>query len=480
MGIRFQPPVVDIQPGNPFENDLLDREEMAEILTRVVGNVDGPCVIAVDASWGAGKTTFLRMWGQLLRDNSFPVAEFNAWETDYSGEPFVPLTSEITGAIQNWSGPSVNPQLDAAKHKSLEILQKAAPGVIRAAASFIPFVGGEVGNVLSSLAEEKIKGYQQAQLSISSFKSELQNLANTLWESAGHKPLVVLIDELDRCRPLYAIELLETGKHIFSVNRIVFVIAVNRSELAKSAKVLYGNGFGADAYLRRFFDVEIRLPEPERNDFIQHMLGSGGFYEYLDRTSDESAKRSSGLVLTILQRFLGGSEISLREVGQAIHRFGLVLSSLADRERAYSLTLAVLTILIAVDPFLYRRFADGEMNDQEVVEAFFNKPGYESMRRTPSGYAVESVLVAAGVNERNLLHLPEDLATIAPLYWHYHQMTRSIAGTIAGSSPELQHALEITDAVMNLHGLRSSRGEALGFEESTKRLELLSTNLLGD
>ena len=480
MGIRFQPPVIDIQPGNPFENDLLNREEMAEILTRVVGNVDGPCVIAVDASWGAGKTTFLKMWGQLLRDNSFPVAEFNAWETDYSGEPFVPLTSEITGAIQNWSGPSVNPQLDAAKHKSLEILQKAAPGVIRAAASFIPFVGGAVGNVLSSLAEEKIKGYQQAQLSISSFKSELQNLANTLWESAGHKPLVVLIDELDRCRPLYAIELLETGKHIFSVNRIVFVIAVNRSELAKSVKVLYGNEFGGDAYLRRFFDVEIRLPEPERNDFIQQMLGSGGFYEYLDRTSDESAKRSSGLVLTILQRFLGGSEISLREVGQAIHRFGLVLSSLADRERAYSLTLAVLTILLAVDPSLYRRFANGEMNDQEVVEAFFNKLGYESMRRTPLGYAVEAVLVAARVNERYLFHVQEDLATIAPLYWHYHQMTRATAGTIPGPGTELQHALEITNRVMDLHGLRGSGGEALGFEESTKRLELLSTNLLGD
>ena len=480
MGIRFQPPVVDIQSGDPFENDLLNRKEMAEILSRVVGNVDGPCVIAVDASWGAGKTTFLKMWGRLLRDNSFPVAEFNAWETDHSGDPFVPLTSEITGAIQNWSGPSVNQQLETAKRNSLEILQKAAPDVIRAAAAFIPFVGGEVGNVLSSLAEEKIKGYQQAQLSISSFKSELQNLANTLWESAGHKPLVVLIDELDRCRPLYAIELLETGKHIFSVDRIVFVIAVNRSELAKSVKVLYGNEFGADDYLRRFFDVEIRLPEPERDDFIQHMLGSSGFYEYLARTSDEWAKQSGGLVLTILQRFLGVSEISLREVGQAIHRFGLVLSSLADQERAYSLTLAVLTILITVDPSLYRRFANGEMNDHEVVEAFFNKPGYESMRLTPSGHAVEAVLIAAGVNERHLMHLSEDLATIAPLYWHYRQMTRSIAGTIPGPRPELQQAFQITDRVMSLHGLSGSGVESLGFEESTKRLELLSTNLLGD
>ena len=105
---------------------------------------------------------------------------------------------------------------------------------------------------------------------------------------------------------------------------------------------------------------------------------------------------------------------------------------------------------------------------------------YESMRRTPLGYAVEAVLIAAGVNERYLLHLPEDLATIAPLYWHYRQMTQSIVGTIPGPSPELQQALQITDRVISLHGLSGPGVESLGFEESTKRLELLSTNLLGD
>ena len=147
--------------------------------------------------------------------------------------------------------------------------------------------------------------------------------------------MVVFIDELDRCRPSYAIELLETGKHIFAVNHVVFVIAVNRSELSHSVKVLYGNDFGADGYLRRFFDMDFRLPEPDRGNFIQQLLVSGGFYQYLERTGDQFVVRNRGLLLTVMQTFLGESEISLRECGQAIHRFGLVLSSLAENERAF-------------------------------------------------------------------------------------------------------------------------------------------------
>ena len=478
MGIRLQPPIIEIPIGNPFENDLLDREDKAEILTRVVSNVEGPCAIAVDAAWGAGKTTFLKMWAQLLRDRGFLAVEFNAWETDFSGDPFVALSSEMTEAIEKWSGPSSSRQFEAAKKASLEILQKAAPGVIRFAAGFIPLAGGEIGNVLSSLAADKLAAYRTAQKSVSDFRSELKTLADMLWESNGNKPLVVLIDELDRCRPSYAIELLETGKHIFSVNHVVFVIAVNRSELAKSVKALYGNEFGAEGYLRRFFDADFRLPEPDRKAFIREMLVSGGFYEYLERTEDRLAVSGGGFTLTVLQTFLAEPDISLREVGQAIHRFGVVVSSLAGRERAYSLTLSVLTILLAVDPSLYSRFIDGEMTDREVVEAFFSKPGFDAIRRTPAGFAVEAVLIAAGITERDLRFRSDDLQEIAPLYWEYSQSARADDTPVLNLHFERGHALEITDWVLNLLQMRGAMTDALGLPETAERLELLSADLM--
>ena len=478
MGIRFQPPVVEIPTGNPFENDLLDRKEQAEVLTHVVRNVDGPCAIAVDAAWGAGKTTFLKMWADFLRDEGFPVVEFNAWETDYTENPFVALSSEITEGIEKWSGPPANAQFDSVKRNSLDILRRAAPGVIRLTTGFIPVAGGEIGNVLSSLAEEKLSGYMQAQQSISEFKSELQRLASALWESTGHKPLVVLIDELDRCRPSYAIELLETGKHIFSADRVVFVIAVNRSELAKSVKVLYGDDFDADGYLRRFFDVEFRMPEPDRDAFIRYMLESSGFYEYLGRTEDRFAIRDAGFLLTVLQRFLGESEISLREVGQAIHRFGLVTSSLADHELGYSLTLAVLTILMTVNHSLYRRFVNGEMTDQEVVGELFRHPGYQALRRTREGYVVEAVLIAARVTELDIRYGDEHLRNVAPLFFEYHSLSRPVSPGENGQEEARTHALAITDLVLDFHRARGPVRRTLGFRESVQRLELLSNDLM--
>ena len=480
MSIRIQPPEIQIPDDDPFANDLLDRKKQADILTRVVQTIEGPCAIAVDAAWGAGKTTFLKMWAQQLRGQGFPVVEFNAWETDSSGDPFVALASEITKNIAEESGQPADAIGEKAKHAALDLVRKAAPGVIRVATSFIPVVGSEVGNVLGSIAEQKLAGYQQAQQSVVEFKSALEKLADTLWDFAGQKPLVVFIDELDRCRPSYAIELLETGKHIFAVNRVVFVIAVNRSELSHSVKVLYGNDFGADGYLRRFFDIDFRLPEPDRRNFIQGLLVSGGFYQYLKRTGDQFAVRNGGLLLTVMQTFLGESEISLRECGQAIHRFGLVLSSLAENERAFARTLAILTIVRSVDLVLYRKMVAGQTTDEEIVEEFFARPGYQTIRYTEAGQLAEAVMIAGRTNERELRVRPEELAVKSPLLRKYSELAVEFPAPEHGGNQAWQQAHAVVALVHEFHSFTGRGGEPLGFQESIDRFELLSPDLIGN
>ena len=116
----------------------------------------------------------------------------------------------------------------------------------------------------------------------------LQEMADDLSGQTG-RPLIVMIDELDRCRPSYAVELLEVAKHLFSVNNIVFVLAVNRAELIHSIRAVYGGGFDGDGYLRRFFDVDIRLPEPKRVAFIDMLLDTIRFRDYFRRTGDQGA-----------------------------------------------------------------------------------------------------------------------------------------------------------------------------------------------
>lgn len=79
-------------------------------------------------------------------------------------------------------------------------------------------------------------------------------------------PLFVFIDEIDRCRPDFAIKLLEEIKYIFSVKGVVFVLSVNLEQLSWPISGAYGGGFDGHAYLQRFFDLQFLLPEPSSDD----------------------------------------------------------------------------------------------------------------------------------------------------------------------------------------------------------------------
>ena len=390
MGIRIQPSEIDVPEDDPFKNDLLGRKEPAEVLTHLVGSIEGPCVLAVDAAWGAGKTTFLRIWSQYLRNQEFPVVGFNAWETDHSGDPFVALSSELTEGLQEYKDEPLAQKIDETKKAAKEVFRRAVPGAIRVATAGIldvgPLMEKEVGQALASYAKVRLSEYQEAQKSVNTFRSVLQDMAGTLSEAHENRPLIVVIDELDRCRPSYAVELLEVAKHLFSVENIVFVLAVNRSELGHSIKALYGRGFDAEGYLRRFFDVDFRLPEPERNAFIAAMLDAIQINDYFTRTRDRFAASHASTVRAWLLGFFDEPDLSLRRIAQAIHRLGLVFASLRSDRTSLALVTVVALIIRTIDSDLYYRFVRGEVSDLDVSDMVFDRPGGRALQEKYGDY----------------------------------------------------------------------------------------------
>ena len=288
------------------------------MLTRIVSRIEGSCVLALDAPWGYGKTTFLDMWAKWLRleEQGFPVvACFNAWETDFTNHPFLALSSELTKALESCTKTAPIPDVDALKNAAKRLLRVAIPAAVsQLAGSLLPVVGAAVGAALSEAVSDKAdtNDYLETKEAIAEFKAALEELAQGLG-----KPLVIMIDELDRCRPSYAVELLEVAKHLFAVGdaNVVFVLAVNRAELVHSVKALYGVGFDAEGYLRRFFDLDFQLPEPDRKPFVEDLL--------------RTTKLTSTLVdrdppKVLLEAFLGPPKRSLRDVQQVVHRLGMV------------------------------------------------------------------------------------------------------------------------------------------------------------
>ena len=483
MGIRIQPRDIEVPKDNPFKNDLLGRKESVEVLTHLIGSIEGPCVLAVDAAWGAGKTTFLRMWAQYLRNKDFPVVEFNAWETDFTGDPFIALSGELMSGLHQDAAGSLAEKMEAMKGAAKEVVRRAVPGVIRVATAGIFDVSAilekETGQVLASYAEERLASYRKEQESVQAFRNTLQDVASTLVESKEDRPLVVVIDELDRCRPSYATELLEVAKHLFTVDHIVFVLAVNRSELAHSIRALYGSEFDAQGYLQRFFDVDFQLPDSERKPFIETTLEAIQLNDYFRRTKDPEAGLGYETVKMLLLAFFDAPELSLRRIAQAIHRLGLVFASLRSNQRSFTLAAVVALILRTVDSDLYHRFVRGEVSDLEVVDKMFDRPGARTLQQQHSGRLFEATIVVAAQERVSGRPIGFDVVE-SPLLRRYQELVDTDKSDDASPSPECKHADRVIRLVQDFRQTSSFHTGVFGFRYSVERIELLSTGLIDE
>ena len=479
MAIRIQPHDIEVLAEDPFKHDLLDRKEPAEILTHLLDSIEGPCVLAVDAAWGNGKTTFLRIWSQHLRSQNFPVVEFNAWETDFSGEPFVALSSELTEGLQRYADDSFAEMVDNTKEKAGEVLRRAVPGAIRVLTAGVldvsPFMEAELGQMLASYAKDRLAAHKKGRESIDTFRNSLRDVAEKLSEAKGH-PLIVVIDELDRCRPSYTVELLEVAKHLFSVPQIVFILAINRIELAHSIRSLYGNEFDADGYLRRFFDIDFRLPDPDRSAFIDDLLNKIDINDYFQRTEDREARHDAELTRNLLQRFFGAPDLSLRRIAQAIHRLGLVFASLRSDHRSFMMTALVALVLRTIDPGLYHRFRHGNASDLEVADAVFSRPEAVALRAEHEGCLLEAVIIVSAYEIMKPNRF-DDSSVDTPLYRKYQSLANAEDRSPTSDDPARVHAGQVLGVTERLlHG--TVRGRSIGFLHSARRIELLSSELV--
>ena len=440
---RLQPADLCIPAEQPFEHDLLGRERPARILTRIVDSIDGPCVLSIDGAYGSGKTTFLRLWQQHLQNEGFPVVRLNAWETDHSGDPLLALTEGIDRDLKALNDRNTRPlikKLTTAAQKfathTAPVLAAGIVGTGVAATGAPPPAVAAVSTAAKRASEGAIKNLREQRDSAPEFRRSLANLAKNLVGSSGH-PLVITIDELDRCRPPYAVEMLEAAKHLFSVDHVIFALAVNRSQLSHAVKALYGQDFEADDYLKRFFDVDFRLPEPDKVTFVADHLNRAGFDALFGRNPVLwNAHEEREVFHKMLSVLLGGSPLTLREIRQAIQHLGLVFASVDAREQPFAIPTAMAIILKCVVPATYdqlRRRAisgGGAVNHVEELFAAIGAPknGERSRSEHSKTYAeIEAVFAACAA----------EASPVATSLYHRHG-SRALGMTEYWASPLIE------------------------------------------
>lgn len=272
-----------------WAGDKLERRQLAEQVEEYIkarfeqpAPGSGSFTFAIEGSFGLGKSYFLERLKQQLA-LSHPVAFVNAWMDDTADDP---LTS-IFLALQDALAEKVRQQDDEKKKqvvaKAKDIAKIIAKGAIRTAGSALITKEGyeAAGSAFEAGLDEAfgLKSENRIETAlvsrrklISDFKAKLSELLDAMESDCLFtRPLVIIVDELDRCRPTYAIKLLEEAKHFFDDTGTIFVYGMNRNALAATVKSIYGDDFPADHYLMRFVKRQISLPANGLEDLINDL-----------------------------------------------------------------------------------------------------------------------------------------------------------------------------------------------------------------
>lgn len=351
-----------------LKENILGRNTELGYFLELLNHFEDAYSIAIDGKWGSGKTFFVKqaklaletcnvsismdgeqrtsikeMLSSVIKvgelQPQYPIY-YDAWEHDSDIDPILSLIYSIIEAydyFETFGIESKNALFDVGQ----KIIDKVVPG------------SGAVVSALSELF--KTSNILDGQKNKETLQGDIQDFLHSLMNENGNR-LVIFIDELDRCRPDFAVKLLERIKHYFVDEQITFVFSVNLEELSNSVRHFYGESFNAGRYLGRFFDLIIKL-HPVNLDNYYNKIGLGDYY-YYDYTI-RTVISSFHLELRDIIRFISVSQLikdTIKKIPNMIHW---------DMDQRDTLTFCgffVVPIMVGINivqPELYGKFIRG-------------------------------------------------------------------------------------------------------------------------
>jgi hypothetical protein len=458
MKYRFESPKFD--PEDPYRHDALNRKDAVDFLAGVIGRVGGPFVLALDAPWGSGKTTLVQLLNMELQKQGFRCVYFNAWQVDYVTDPLVALVASIdlagpTGA----TGSLFRQHLKEVRHITGLVAKRGVVALTKALTAGALDLDEEIEAAASEFAGEVtgdlVEAFQKEKELLAKFRHELSSAIEQLPQSGSKPTLVFFVDELDRCRPTFAIELLERIKHLFDVPNIAFVLSIDKSQLEASTAAVYGQGIEAAEYLRRFIDLEFGIPRSSNEKFLSALLNQCGLKEVFSQRQGPVASDQD----TFTKVFLGLSglyDLSLRAMERCITRLCVVMDQTPSNHYLDPILVALLVVLRSKDPELFMQLHRGGASAADVFARLSALPGGKPFVEGQVGLALEGWLLAADENESRLEDRKAELLAMSNdpnrktnraerLLATAHQLHNSMRG-----APRLSHVAAKVDLAARL------------------------------
>jgi hypothetical protein len=381
--MRLTTPPLTIDQQDSFKNDALDREQFGHSLLNLITRTKEELVICLDAPWGEGKTSFVQMWQGLLAKNQIRSIYFDAFSNDYIDDAFIAMVSEIVSLVENRfkEDSPAKKRLDEFKKKASNIgmqllswatklgVKAATLGVIKdsdieALIAIKDDLAKGTSGLISNFIEDRISAHNHEVQTAKSFRETLEKLAMDISENSGN-PLIIIIDELDRCKPTYAIEVIEIIKHLFSVKNIVFMLVMHKQQLEEAIKCIYGQNIDATSYLQKFINIDCKLPknrEPDRlNDYKKYCTR---LYDLHELNTWGDAADLLDCVAILARQF----DLSLRQLEKCFTNISIFYATVSERYYRLTPVIAFLSIIKVLKPSLYVGLGKGNISYKTFLE----------------------------------------------------------------------------------------------------------------
>jgi hypothetical protein len=425
-------------PAETWPDDLMGRKAHANFLTAYIEErvkaAQASLTIALDADWGAGKTFFISHWARDLEATRRGVMVFDAWKNDTASDPVLGFMAELQHGMQllRKKVPTGSKLADSIRQTLSSAVKSARKAVLPAASAMAAgMLKKATGIVASEVAEayqegdstmgdldvESLQDFGTEQLNKSldvffkktledhrargkateTFRIALQRLVAQLGEAqAIDGPLYIFVDELDRCRPDYAIRLLEGIKHLFAVPGVVFVVSTNLEQLGNSVQAIYGAAFDGTAYLKRFFDLEAELPPPDNWSFARMLVKSpaGNFKRNIDYGLGNSADDHDENVAKAFQLIAQGLALPLRTQQRVYVMAAAAAAGIPQRASVAVLWLFFLAALKHTNPVIFKDVSARRLEIHAFEPTISKMGAMRTMRiESPRGFGRNQTVV---------------------------------------------------------------------------------------
>jgi hypothetical protein len=275
---------------NTYLNDTIARDMDMFHFIKILNSIDDSCSIALDGGWGSGKTFFVKQSKMVLdAHNDFIISYDDTvrekikdlWIQRHKNQP-TELQTQVSVYYDSWKNDNDEDPILSLVYSILQGVEsdyslKKEADCLQIAANILEFFSGKKWTQLinSFKSEDPLQELKKEK----GIQEMITEFLDSLLLEKGNR-LVVFIDELDRCKPSYAVRLLERIKHYFSNDRITYVFSVNFNELQHTIKQYYGTDFNGSKYLDRFFDLRISLPPADLKRYYQSLNFNDSYYTY--------------------------------------------------------------------------------------------------------------------------------------------------------------------------------------------------------